>query len=308
MQMRNKRPGLLFSGQGAQYVGMGKSLCEQWPIAREYYDRADQILGWRLSHACFEGPEDLLTQTKVCQLALFVQGIVIFEILKNEGTIESAGAVTGLSLGEITALTAAEAMNFETGLQLVAERARLMQEACEKTAGSMASVIGGAPSQVEELCRECGLQIANLNCPGQIVISGEKQRILDALQRGRGMGFKLVKELQVAGAYHSRLMESARKGFRPFVQAADISEPKCPFYANVSGQCVQDVAKIREGLVEQVVSSVRFEDCLRSMGAALPQPVEMVECGPAKILAGLVRRTESSWTVYSFSESSDFAD
>ena len=304
----NKRPGLLFSGQGAQYVGMGQSLCQQWPVARDLYDRADRILGWKLSQASFEGPEEFLTQTKVCQLALFVQGVSLYEILKSEGILESAGAVTGLSLGEITALTAAESMDFETGLRLVAERARLMQEACEKTAGSMASVIGGEPAQVEELCQECGLEIANLNCPGQIVISGGKDRIVRAVQRGKEMGFKLVKELQVAGAYHSRLMESARTGFAPYVRGADIREPRCPFYANVSGRRVQQVEEIRQGLVDQVVSPVRFEECLRSMGADLPDPVEMVECGPAKILAGLVRRTERTWTVASFSESADFSE
>lgn len=308
MQISNRTPGLLFAGQGAQYVGMGKSLCDKWALAKDYYDRADQSLGWKLSQISFHGPEDSLTQTKVCQPALFVHGIVLYEILKTKGLIEQAGAVTGLSLGELTALTAAGAMSFETGLSLVAERARLMQEACEKTAGSMASVIGGDRGKVDELCEACGLEIANLNCPGQIVISGEKEKIGHAVELGRGMGFKLVKELQVAGAYHSRLMESAREGFEAYVQAASIEEPKCPFYANVSGRRVDQVPDIKKGLIDQVVSSVRFEECLRSMGGDLPQPVEMVECGPAKILAGLVRRTERAWTVYSFTESSDFSE
>ncbi len=305
--MNSEIPGVLFAGQGAQSVGMGRSLLENGSSARERFGNADEILGWDLSRVMFEGPTEELTETRACQPALFVHGIVVFEDLKARKIIDRSAAVAGLSLGELTALTAAGALDFENGLKLVAERGRLMQEACECTSGSMASVIGGNREEVEELCAECGVEMANLNCPGQIVISGATEGIVEAVARGKEKGFKLVKQLVVAGAYHSRLMESAREGFAPFVDSASISIPQCPFYANVSGKRVDDPAEIRKGLVAQVVSPVLFEDCLRSMAAEQDEPVELVECGPGKVLAGLVRRTDRSWTVRSFAEADDFA-
>ncbi len=287
---------------------MGKSLFDRSEAARARFEEADRILGWDLSPTVFGGPVGELTQTRVCQPALFVHGIVVFEELLRRKRIEAPGAVAGLSLGELTALTAAGAMDFETGLRLVAERGRLMQEACESTAGSMASVIGGSRARVAELCGECAVEMANLNCPGQIVISGAKEGIARAVALGREKGFKLVKELVVAGAYHSRLMASARERFAPFVAAAEIREPCCPFYANVSGTRVSDPGSIREGLVSQIVSPVLFEDCLRSLAADADEPVELVECGPGRVLAGLVRRTDRSWAVESFAEAEDFEE
>lgn len=303
--MEKENPGILFAGQGAQVVGMGRSFLERGRTGRERFGNANEILGWDLSSAVFEGPVERLTETRVCQPALFVHGIVVFEELKERGIIRDAAAVAGLSLGELTALTAAGSMDFETGLKLVAERGRLMQEACERTAGSMASVIGGTREAVAELCEECGVEMANLNCPGQIVISGEKEGITRAVAVGKEKGFKLVKELVVAGAYHSRLMESAHDRFAPFVEEASIRSPGCPFFANVSGKRVDDPAEIRQGLLSQVVSPVLFEDCLRSMASEQGDPIELVECGPGKVLAGLVRRTDRSWNTRSFAEAED---
>lgn len=300
--MDKAKPGVLFAGQGAQVVGMGKSFLDSGTAGREKFGNANEILGWDLSKVVFEGPVEELTETRICQPALFVHGLVVFEELLNRRLIDQPAAVAGLSLGELTALTASGAMSFETGLRLVAERGRLMQEACEQTAGSMASVIGGTREAVAALCEECDVEMANLNCPGQIVISGEKEGITRAVALGKEKGFKLVKELVVAGAYHSRLMESARTRFATFVEAADIQAPNCPFYANVSGRRVEEPVEIRKGLVAQVVSPVLFEDCLRSMAADQAEPIELVECGPGKILAGLARRTERSWNTRSFSE------
>jgi len=303
--MEKEIPGVLFAGQGAQVVGMGKTFLDKGYVGRRWFEKANDILGWELSEVVFEGPVERLTETRVCQPALFVHGIVVFEELKACGLIREAAAVAGLSLGELTALTAAGSMDFETGLKLVAERGRLMQEACERTAGSMASVIGGTREAVSELCDECGVEMANLNCPGQIVISGEKDRIREAVAKGREKRFKLVKELVVAGAYHSRLMESARERFAPFVENSSIGAPKCPFFANVSGRRAEDPAEIRQGLVSQVVSPGLFEDCLRSMAGEQVGPIELVECGPGKILAGLVRRTDRTWNTRSFAEAED---
>jgi [acyl-carrier-protein] S-malonyltransferase len=182
-----------------------------------------------------------------------------------------------------------------------------MQEACEERGGSMASVIGGSREAVAELCEQSGVEMANLNCPGQIVVSGTKEAIREAVVLGKDKGFKLVKELAVAGAYHSRLMEPARERFAGPVAEATIREPRCPFFANVSGREVREVAEIRESLVAQIVSPVLFEDCLRSMAAGNGDTAEFVECGPGRVLAGLVRRTDRSWNVRSFADLEDFA-
>jgi len=286
---------------------MGQSLLGTEAAVSERLKQADAILGWDLSKIMFEGPSESLTETRVCQPALFVHGIIVFELLVSRGIIEGPAAVAGLSLGELTALTAGGAMDFETGLTLVAERGRLMQEACEATEGSMASVIGGSREAVAEFASECDVEMANLNCPGQIVLSGAKEGIAKAVALGKERGFKLVKELVVAGAYHSKLMESARDQFAAYVDSAEISAPACPFYANVSGGRIDSVEKIREGLVAQVVSPVRFEDCMRSIAADQPEPIELIECGPGKIIAGLVRRTDRNWSIRSFAEAEDFS-
>lgn len=293
--------GLLFSGQGAQHVGMGRSLYENSDIARSLYDEANEVLGWDLKALCFEGPDEALTETRVCQPALYVHGYALFRILQSNGKLDDLVAACGLSLGELTALAAAGVYDFATGLRLVAERGRLMQIACDETKGGMASIIGGEPEAVEALCEEYGIQIANYNCPGQIVISGEEERVLDAVANSKDRGFKLVKPLKVAGAYHSQLMESAREAFAEYIRAFKFSVPKIAVYTNVTGQGVSDPEAIRDALVNQVVSSVRFEGCLRN--AAKENSVEnFFECGPGKILSGLARRTDREINVTPLSE------
>ena len=224
--------GLLFSGQGAQQVGMGRSLYENSTTAQALYDEANEVLGWDLKGVCFEGPSETLTETKICQPALYVQGFVLFSILKERGQMEDLVAACGLSLGELTALAAAGVYDFATGLRLVAERGRLMQEACDATQGGMAAVIGGTPDAVQAYCDQYGIEIANLNCPGQIVVSGEKDRVLDAAANSKEAGFKLVKPLNVAGAYHSRLMVSARDAFAEFIQDFEFKAPQIAVYTN----------------------------------------------------------------------------
>ena len=293
--------GLLFSGQGAQHVGMGRSLYENSEVARALYDEANEVLGWDLKTLCFDGPDEALTETRACQPALYVHGYALFRILQTNGKLDNLVSACGLSLGELTALAAAGVYDFATGLRLVAERGRLMQIACDRTQGGMASVIGGQPEAVQALCEEFTIQIANYNCPGQIVISGEEERVLDAVANSRDRGFKLVKPLKVAGAYHSRLMESAREAFSEYIRGFEFSKPEIAVYTNVTGQGVSDPEAIRDALVNQVVSSVRFEDCLRN--AAIENNVEnFFECGPAKILTGLTRRTDKAISVTPVSE------
>ncbi|MGA2444697.1 MAG: ACP S-malonyltransferase, partial [Opitutaceae bacterium] len=201
---------LLFAGQGAQKVGMGKSLYENSVTARSLYDEANRVLGWDLARISFEGPDAELTQTRVCQPALFVHGMALHAILREQGKLGEVKFTLGLSLGEITALTAAGVFAFATGLRIVAERGRLMQVACEQTNGTMASIMGEEREKVAGLCQEFDVEMANLNCPGQIVISGEKSKINATVAAAKERGMRKVITLNVAGAYHSRLMEPAR--------------------------------------------------------------------------------------------------
>ena len=296
--------GLLFSGQGAQTVGMGASLHEHSPAARALYDRADAVLGWSVRDVSFNGPQEKLTETRVCQPALYVHGLAVVAALQEAGKLPEAGAALGLSLGELTALSFAAAFDFETGLRTVAERGRLMQEACDATNGTMAAVIGGTVDDVRELAAAHGIDVANLNCPGQTVISGERAKVLAAADAAKASGkFRLVKPLDVAGAYHSRLMESARQRFAAFLETVDIREPRIPVFTNTSGGQVKSPAEIRAALARQVVSSVLWEDCMRSaqaMGVS-----DFFECGPDAALAGMAKRIDRALTVRSFSKWED---
>lgn len=284
---------LMFSGQGAQKVGMGKDLYENSEIARSLYDKADEILGWKISELSFDGPQESLTETKVCQPALFVHGMAVFEIMKTQGKLSEVEVAMGLSLGEVTALTAAEVFDFETGLRVVAERGRLMQEACEASKGSMAAVIGVERDVVATFCEEMDVQMANLNCPGQIVISGEKEKIVAAVEAGKERGFRRVMELDVAGAYHSRLMEPARDRFASFLEGEEFKSPKYTVFTNTTGKEVWEPTAIREALVKQVVSSVLWEDCMANAAAS---GVDMFwELGVGGVLKGQVKRTNREW-------------
>lgn len=295
--------GLLFSGQGAQQIGMGRSLYENSKTAEAIYDQANEVLGWDLKTICFEGPDQALTETKVCQPALYVHGYACYALLKEQGDLDGLKAACGLSLGELTALAAAGVYDFATGLKLVAERGRLMQSACDATKGTMAAVIGGTPEEVLAFCREFDIQIANLNCPGQIVISGENDKVLGAVAASKGR-FKLCKPLNVAGAYHSRLMESARDAFAAFIRDFDFKTPEIPVYTNVTGAAVSDPLEIKDCLVKQIVSAVRFEDCLKNM-ASENGVSEFYECGPGKVLAGFAKRIDKTLTVTQISEFED---
>ena len=292
--------GILFSGQGAQAVGMGRSLYENSKTARAFYEEANEVLGWDLKSICFDGPDETLTETKVCQPALYVQGYALFSILKERGKLNELKAACGLSLGELTALAAAGVYDFATGLRLVAERGRLMQLACDATKGGMAAVIGGTPEEVQTFCDEFDIEIANLNCPGQIVISGDNTRVIEAVAASKGR-FKLCKPLNVAGAYHSCLMNSARDAFAEFIKDFDFKAPEIVCYTNVTGGQISDPEAIKEALVSQIVSSVRFEDNLRNM-AADNGINEFYECGPGKVLAGFAKRIDRSLVVTPMSE------
>ncbi|MFA5256852.1 MAG: ACP S-malonyltransferase [Opitutales bacterium] len=293
--------GLLFSGQGAQSVGMGRSLYENSAAARAVYDNADLALGWSIRDLSFNGPAEALTETKVCQPALFVQGLAIVAALEQTGRMPVIGAALGLSLGELTALTYAGAFSMEDGLRTVAERGRLMQMACEATDGTMVSLIGGTVEQVKELCAAEDVDMANLNCPGQIVISGDRAKCLKAAEAAKASGFfKMVVPLKVAGAYHSRLMRSAGEAFRDFLKGVQINAPRIPVFSNVTGTEVKTPEEICANLALQVTHPVLWEDDMRS--AAALGICSFIECGPGRVLSGMAKRIDRSLSMASVSE------
>jgi [acyl-carrier-protein] S-malonyltransferase len=242
---------LLFAGQGAQRVGMGKSLSEQSPAAASLYAEATRVLGWDLAQVSFSGPETELTQTKVCQPALFVHGLATLAALREAGKLpvgEPTHAL-GLSLGEVTAYCAAGVFDFATGLSIVAERGRLMQQACEQTQGGMAAIIGEERPKVAELCAEFGIEAANFNAPGQIIVSGEKDRVAAAVAAAKDRGIKKVMPLNVAGAYHSRLMEPARAAFAAFLAPIPFAAPQFTVFSNTTGVAIARPDDIKAALV-----------------------------------------------------------
>lgn len=300
---------LLFAGQGAQKVGMGKSLYEHSARARALYDQADQVLGWSLTQVSFNGPEADLTQTRICQPALFVHGLALHALLAEQGKLSEVTLALGLSLGEVTAYTAAGVFDFETGLKVVAERGRLMHLACEQSNGAMAAILGEERSKVAELCVAFDIEAANFNAPGQIIVSGEKAKVAAAVAAAKDQGIKKIIPLNVAGAYHSRLMEPARAAFAAFLESVRFAPPKLAVFSNTTGQRVHTPEEIKAALIKQVVSSVLWEDCMRAAVAAglSPEgtPPSFLELGPGGVLAAMTKRTDKSWTVRSLSEFSD---
>lgn len=294
---------LLFAGQGAQKVGMGKSLYEGSSGAKALYDEARQVLGWDLAKVSFEGPEAALTETGICQPALFVHGMALIAALRDRGQLPKVDFALGLSLGEVTAYAAAGVFDFATGLRIVAERGKLMQAACEKSSGSMAAIIGESRETVVLLCKEFDVEAANFNAPGQIIISGEKAKINAAVEAAKSRGIKKVILLNVAGAYHSRLMEPARAAFEAFLKGIPFSAPRIRVFTNTTGAEVSEPGEMKQALVRQIVSPVLWEDCMRSVAKA--GATEFWELGPGGVLSGLARRTDKSWNVRSVSEYAD---
>ena len=286
---------------------MGRSLCEHSLAARALYNQANAVLGWDLTKVSFDGPDAELTQTRICQPALFVHGVALWAALQEAGKVPAGEpkAAAGLSLGEVTAYCAADVFDFETGLEIVAERGRLMQQACEQTSGSMAAIIGEERAKVQELCREFEIEAANFNAPGQIIISGEKDKINAAVAAAKDRGMKKVMPLNVAGAYHSRLMQPARAAFAAFLEPIRFGPPKFQVFTNTTGERIKDPVAIKAALAKQVVSSVLWEDCMRALAAA--GSTEFWELGPGGVLSGLARRTEKTWMVKSFAEFADVA-
>ncbi len=283
---------LLFAGQGAQAVGMGKDLAEKFATAKAWFDRANAAVGYDLAAICFNGPESELTKTENAQPGIFLVSWVVFQLLKEQAPNLKFEATAGLSLGEFTALTAAGAMSFEDGLRVVRQRGRFMQEACDVTKGGMAAVIGLDEAPTREVCAEAGVVLANLNCPGQLVISGESDKIARAVEVAKAKGAKRAIALPVAGAYHSPLMASAQPKLQAELAKVKLVSPVVPVISNVTGQAHGGVADISARLVDQVTSSVLWEKSMRQLLA--DGFTRFIELGPGTALSGFMKRIDKN--------------
>ena len=284
----------VFPGQGSQFVGMGKDLYDNNEKAKELFEKANEILGFRITDIMFDGTDEELTQTKVTQPAVFLHSVISALCLGDEF---APTMVAGHSLGELSALVAAGALSFEDGVKLVSARAIAMQKACEAAPGTMAAVIGLPDEKIEEICAEVSTDgnivvAANYNCPGQLVISGNVDAINAACEKLKAAGAKRALPLKVGGAFHSPLMQPAKEELEKAIKATTFSEPKCPVYQNVDAQPHADPTEIQANLIAQLTSSVRWTASVQNMIKAGAN--DFTECGPGKALQGMIGRIDKT--------------
>ena len=283
---------LIFPGQGAQYVGMGKELYQQSPVAKVIFEKANSILGFDMTKICFEGPKTELTRSDVCQPAILTASIAALRALESFSGHLIPKAALGLSLGEYTALVAAGSISFEDAVSLVRKRGQFMEEASRQNPGTMASVIGLSIEEAKKVCLEVGAEIANLNSPGQIVISGAKEKVDAASNLAKERGARKVIPLDVSGAFHSGLMEPAAQKLKAEIDKIEIKPPKIKVVTNVDAGYESSPAEIKGNLIRQVKSPVLWEDSIRFLAGEGTR--RYIEVGPGKVLAGLLRRIDPS--------------
>ena len=286
----------VFPGQGAQFTGMGKDLYENSPLAKELFEKANQILGFRITDIMFEGTAEELKETKVTQPAVFLHSVILAKTLGNDFKPEM---VAGHSLGEFSALVANGALSFEDGLQLVSKRALAMQKACEIKRSTMAAVLGLADTIVEEVCAAIdGIVVAaNYNCPGQLVISGEFSAVEKACEAMKAAGAKRALILPVGGAFHSPMMEPAREELAAAIEATTFATPICPVYQNVTASAVSDATEIKKNLIIQLTAPVKWTQSVEQMIA--DGATSFTEVGPGKVLVGLVNKINKDVATFS---------
>lgn len=291
---------LLFSGQGAQKVGMGRDFAESSATARRMAHAADEALGFPISQIMFEGPDEELTKTSRCQPALYLHGLMALALLRERLPKLTPVAAAGLSLGEFTAHAAAGTFSFEDGLKIVGKRGAFMEEACNATEGSMAALIGGDEDQVQALAAATDVDVANYNAPGQIVLSGTMAGIDDAVAKAKDFGIRRAIKLNVAGAYHSRLMQSAQDQLAAELAAMSFARPSIPVVCNFAATPVSEAAEIRAMLEKQVTGSVRWTASIQALIAMGHR--NFLELGPGKVLSGLVGKIDRDAVVHSIED------
>jgi [acyl-carrier-protein] S-malonyltransferase len=300
----SKPRALLFSGQGAQKVGMGADLIENSVSAHALYDLADSRLGWPLSDYSINGPEEILTETRVCQPALYAHGLAILAAFEDHtGHPLRFEAAAGLSLGEYTAHAAAGTFTFQTGLHLVEMRGKLMQEACNATVGTMITLLGATPAQAQEIATACNVDVANLNCPGQVVLSGGVREMETVPALAKEKGIRKAITLKVAGAYHSRLMAAAATVLADHLRTAELSAPRVPVVANYTADVTDGADQILRALDLQVCGTVRWTESIQKLVAM--GFTDFVECGPGGVIAGLLKRIDPNVTCLSLETHAD---
>ncbi|MFH1246116.1 MAG: ACP S-malonyltransferase [Candidatus Omnitrophota bacterium] len=293
----------IFPGQGAQYTGMGKDFYAQSPQARAIFEQADQILGFELSQLIFSGPIEQLTQTVNCQAAIFTASIAYLNTLQAKNLPLTITRTAGLSLGEYSALVASGALSFPEGLKLVRARAEFMEEAARLNPGGMLCLIGISIENARQICNQTQAEIANLNCPGQIVVSGTPEALEQTKEKAREQNVKRVIPLQVSGAFHSSLMTPAAQKLALFLENIHIQSPQIPIVSNVTAQEESLPQKIKDNLAKQVVMPTRWEDTIKFISAQGTKT--FIEIGPGKVLAGLLRKIDPQLKVYSIETMED---